>query len=78
MWLLAFTSWLRIPLSRHGPSINNIFVCGIFPKIVPESSQSRTQPDIKSGPEIWQIVKIQTVQKPDVLLLDAELLKTEN
>ena len=28
----------------------------------------RAQPDITSGPEVWQIVKIRTVQKPDVFL----------
>ena len=52
MWLLAFTSWLRIPLSRHGPSIISIFVCIIFPKVVPESSliRLRVLPESSQNP----------------------------
>ena len=37
----------------------------------------RAQPDITSGPEVRQLFKIQTVQKPDVFFLDARLLKLE-
>ena len=32
------------------------------------TQQTRAQPDITSGPEVRQIVKIRTVRKPDIFL----------